>query len=64
MPRKSRTDRFKTALQVFAVLCLAAYFALIVHKASFDISTLARQYPGSDFWVAMGRHLLRNLGGG
>jgi hypothetical protein len=64
VPRKIPADVVKTAFQVFAVLCLVAFFAMLFHKAALDISTLVRQFPGSEFWTALGRHLLRNLGGG
>lgn len=57
-------DRIRTAMQVCAILCLVAYFGLLAYKGRVDISTLAEQYPGSDFWPALGRHLIRNLGGG
>jgi len=59
-----RADLIKTAMQVFAILCLVAYFAILAYKGSVDISALAKQYPGSEFWAALGRHLIRNLGGG
>ena len=52
----------KTA-QVIALLCLLAYFLLLVHKAFIDISALLAAHPGN-FLVALGRHFLRNLGGG
>jgi hypothetical protein len=63
MPKRSLSDLLKTAAQVLAVFCIVAYFALLGHKAFVDISALAKAYPG-DFWAALGRHLLRNLGGG
>lgn len=64
MPSRTPADRFKSAMQVLAIVCLAAYFVLLLHKASADFSALAMQYPGKEFWAALGRHLLRNLGGG
>lgn len=63
MPRTT-ADRFKTAMQVVAVLCIVAYFVVLAHKGSADIMMLASRYEGSEFWRALGRHLLRNLGGG
>ena len=57
-------DRLAKGMQVLAVLCIAAYFAMLAHKASADITLLASRYEGSEFWRALGRHLLRNLGGG
>jgi hypothetical protein len=64
MQKRNFTELIKTALQILALLCLAAYFGLLFHKAFLDISSLAKQYLGSDFWPALGRHFLRNLGGG
>lgn len=61
---RTPADLFKTAMQIVAALCLAAYFALLAHKAFVDITALAIQYPGESFWPALGGHLLRNLGGG
>ena len=51
------------AAQALALLCLVAYFALLAHKAFLDIGALLAAHP-HQFWVALGRHLLRNLGGG
>jgi hypothetical protein len=56
-------DLARTALQALAAFCLVAYFALLGHKGFVDIAALATNYP-ADFWAALGRHLLRNLGGG
>jgi hypothetical protein len=64
MQKRAATELIKTAMQILALLCLAAYFSLLFHKAFLDLPTLARQYAGSDFWPALGRHFLRNLGGG
>jgi len=64
MPTRSRVELFKTVMQVFAILCLVAFFAVVLHKATVDVSALANQHPGSDFWPALGRYLLRNLGAG
>lgn len=51
-------------MQVFAILCLIAYFVLLAYKGTADFSALAQMYPGDEFWPALGRHLIRNLGGG
>ena len=64
MPQGNLADLGKTAMQVFAVLCLVAYFVLLAYKGSIDFSALAQKYPGDEFWPALGRHLIRNLGGG
>ena len=63
MPRASRTALIKTALQIFAILCLVLLLAMVVHKALTDMSSLARQYSGTDFWVALARQVLRTLAG-
>ena len=64
MSERSFSESLTTAMQVVAALCLAGIVGVILHKASGDIRTLAEQYSGSEFWVALGRYLLRNLGGG
>jgi len=64
MPTRNPGELFKTVMQVLAILCLIAIFAVIGHKAVVDLSALAERYPGSDFWPALGRYLLRNLGAG
>jgi hypothetical protein len=51
------------AAQLIALLSLLAYFLLLAHKAFIDVSALLAAHPGN-FWVALGRHFLRNLGGG
>ena len=45
MPRTT-ADRFKTAMQVVAVLCIVAYFVVLAHKGSADIMMLASRYRG------------------
>jgi hypothetical protein len=54
----------KTAGQILAVTLLVAYAALLLHKGAIDLTALAQAHPGADFWPALGRHLLRVLGGG
>ncbi len=56
-------DRFKTALQIFAIVCLIGLLSMIFHKAFVDISVVWQQHSGGDFWVALGRYLFRNLAG-
>ena len=63
MSGKPPPSPVKIAGRVVAVSCLAAYFVLLAHKAWLDVTAVAEQYP-DDFWKALGRHLLRNLGGG
>ena len=64
MRRRSIADHFKTAGQVVAVILLVAYLVLLLHKGSIDFSALATAHPGAEFWPAVGRHLIRMLGGG
>jgi hypothetical protein len=40
-----------------------ALAAVIVHKGFVDISALAQQYSGGEFWTRLARYLLANLGG-
>lgn len=54
---------FKTVLQVVAIAGLVGVLAIIGHKALGDLSALAQQHPGSDFWAALARYVLRNLAG-
>lgn len=62
-PRKG-ASLLKTAGQVVAIILLTAYGALLLHKGVVDISAIARAYPGADFLPALGRHVMRILGGG
>jgi hypothetical protein len=64
MKRQGPRNRRYTVAQVLAVTLLIAYIALLAHKGSKDLSALAAAHPGSDFWPALGRHILRILGGG
>ena len=54
----------KTLLQILAILGLILIVTMILHKGSVDISALAQQYSGDEFWKALARYLLRNLGAG
>lgn len=56
-------ERFKTALQLLAVLGLLLICAVILHKAYVDVAALAGQHSGAGFWRALARYLLRNLAG-
>ena len=48
---------------MIALLCLLAYFVLLARKAFIDVAALLAANPDT-FWVALGRHFLRSLGGG
>ena len=51
-------------LQKAAVLFLVVMCTMILHKGVVDISGLAAKHSGKEFWVALGRYLIGNLGGG
>lgn len=51
-------------LQILAVFCAIVIWAMILHKGSADISALAQKYSGGEFWVALAKYFLRNIGGG
>lgn len=53
-----------TVLQVLAWVCLAGLLSMIVHKGYTDISVIAAQYSGGEFWTELARYALRNLAGG
>lgn len=55
---------FATVLQVLAILGLAAMAAVVLHKGAVDVRTLAQRHEGLEFWWALLRMFLRNLGGG
>lgn len=57
-------ELLKSVLQMSVILCLAALFSTIAHKAFVDISALAQQHSGGEFWTALARLVLRNLSGG
>jgi hypothetical protein len=53
----------KDVMQVLGIACLVLLAAVIVHKGFVDISALAQQYSGGEFWTRLARYLLANLGG-
>ena len=53
----------KTALQVVGVLGLLLICAVVFHKAIADIAALAERFSGRQFWVELGRYVMRNLAG-
>lgn len=57
-------ERFKTVLQVLAILLLALICAIVLHKAYADVSRLAGERSGADFWRALVRYLFKNMSGG
>ena len=50
--------------QVFGVLALVLLLGMVAHKGHADISRLAQKHSGSEFWVELGRYVIRNLAGG
>ena len=57
-------ERFKTVMQWLAIALLALIIGIILHKGYVDVSRLADQHSGGDFWRALARHLFKNLSGG
>lgn len=58
-----RDEHFKTALQIFGIVCLIGLLSVVFHKAFIDVALLWRQHAGGDFWAALARYLFRNLAG-
>jgi len=54
---------FKTVLQIVAIALLALIIAVILHKGYGDVSRLASEHSGTDFWRALARHIFKNLSG-
>ena len=54
----------KRLLQILAVFGVIVIWSMILHKASVDISALAQKHSDGEFWVALAKYFLRNLGGG
>ena len=57
-------NSIKTLLQILAVLGTAVIVSMIVHKGFVDLSALAEKHSGEEFWRALARYFLRNIGGG
>ena len=55
---------FKTALQWAAIGLLLLIFAVLLHKGYADVSRLASEHSGADFWRALARQVFKNLAGG
>jgi hypothetical protein len=55
---------FKTVMQWVAIALLALILGIILHKAYVDVSRLAGEHSGADFWRALARHIFKNLSGG
>ena len=50
--------------QGLAILAMAFLLGMVVHKGHADISVLAQNHSGGEFWVELGRYFIRNLAGG
>ena len=64
MTRAPGGDAAKTVMQVLAIFAGLLIFSTILHKIYSDVALLARLHSGVEFWVALARHLIRNLAGG
>ena len=58
------TGKWLRLSQVLAILCMALLLSMVFHKAYVDISRLAAQHSGKQFWVALGQYFIGNLAGG
>jgi hypothetical protein len=54
----------KKLLQIVAISLMILIWSMILHKATVDISALARKHSDGEFWVALAKYFLSNLGGG
>jgi hypothetical protein len=63
MPQLS-SNAMQRWLQILAVFCAIAIWAVILHKGSADVSALAQKHSGGEFWIALAKYFLRNIGGG
>jgi hypothetical protein len=63
MPQ-SGSNAMQRWLQILAVFCAIVIWAMILHKGSADVSALAQKHSGEEFWIALAKYFLRNLGGG
>ena len=61
--RRDLDRSLKDLMQVLGIACLVGLVAIIAHKGIVDVSALARQYSGEEFWTRLARYLLANLGG-
>ena len=50
--------------QGLAICTIAFLLGMVAHKGHADISGLAAKHSGSEFWVELGRYVIRNLAGG
>jgi len=63
MPQSS-SNAMQRWLQILAVFCAIVIWAMILHKGSAEVSALAQKHSGEEFWIALAKYFLRNLGGG
>lgn len=61
---RSAGDIAKSVLQAVGMVGLVVIAAIVVHKGFVDISALARQHSGGDFWIALVRYFFKNMAGG
>jgi hypothetical protein len=60
----SASPASKTIMQVLAILCIVALASVILYKGFADVWVLAQKHSGGEFWLALGRYVMRNLAGG
>jgi len=52
-----------TLIRVFAAAGLILIQSMILHKGYTDVSALAEKHSGGQFWQALARYFLANMGG-
>jgi len=57
-------EAWRTLSQILAILCMALLLSMVFHKSYHDVSQLAAQHSGEQFWVALVQYFIGNLGGG
>jgi hypothetical protein len=62
--RANSAETIRVVSQAIAIVCLIFLLGMIAHKGHADISLLAEQHSGQQFWVEVGRYLINNLAGG
>jgi hypothetical protein len=53
-----------TLVRVFAAAGLILLQSMILHKGYTDVSALAQKHSGGEFWRALARYFITNIGGG
>lgn len=55
---------WNTLVKVLAAAGLILIQSMILHKGYTDVSALAEKHSGGDFWRALAKYFISNMGGG